>query len=65
MPKIIFFVFILNKFQSVTHVSTSIFQGLLKNIVCRSVVVTKKLWAISDLFFKDWTFFRPLPYPMH
>ena len=63
--KKIFFVFVLNKYQSVTHVSTSIFQGLFKNIVFRSVVVTKKLWAISDLFFKDWTFFRPVPNPMH
>ena len=32
-----------------THVSTSIFQGLFKNIVFRSVaLVIKKLWAILD-----------------
>ena len=41
--------FVLNKYQSVTHVSMCIFQGLFKNIVFRCVaLVTKKLWAISD-----------------
>ena len=63
MKKIFFFV--LNKYQSVTHVSTCIFQGLLKKIVFRSVaLVTKKLWTILDFFFTDRTFFPPctLPY---
>ena len=37
---------ILYKYQSLTHVSTSIVQGLFKNIVFRSVaLVIKKLWA--------------------
>ena len=35
-----------NKYQSVTHASKSIFQGLFKYVVNRSVsLVTKKLWA--------------------
>ena len=39
------------KYQSVTHVSPSIFQWLSKNIVFRSVpLVTKKLWVIWDFF---------------
>ena len=42
-------IFVLNKYQDVTHVSASIFQGLFNNIVFRSVAfVTKKLWAILD-----------------
>ena len=50
--------------QSVTHVSTPIFQGLFKNIVLRSVaLVPKKLWAILDFFFTDWTFFPPCTLP--
>ena len=45
------FFFVLNKYQSVTHVSTCIFQGLFKNIVFRSeALVTKKLWDILDFF---------------
>ncbi len=45
------FIFVLNKYQSVTHVSTCIFQGLFKNIVFRSVaLVTKNLWAILVFF---------------
>ena len=41
--------FVLNKYHSVTHNSTCIFQGLLKNIVFRYVaLVKKKLWAILD-----------------
>jgi len=41
-----------NKYQSVTHVSSCILQGLFKNIVLRSVaLVTKKLWAILEFFF--------------
>jgi len=36
-----------------THVSTGIFQGLLKNIVFRFVaLVTERLWAIL-VFFTD------------
>ena len=49
--------FVLAKYQSMTHVSTSIFEGLFKNNVFRSVV-TKKIWAILDFFFKDRTFLR-------
>ena len=61
MLKIIFFVE--NKYQSVTHVSTSIFQGLFKNIVFRSVaLVIKKLWAILDFFFTNSRLFSAL-YP--
>ena len=55
--KILFFV--LKKYQSVTHISTYIFQGLFKNIVFRSVaLVTKKLCAILDFFYKK--FFKLL-----
>ena len=43
--------FCLNKYQSVTHVSTSIFQGLFKKIVLKYVaLVIKKLKAILDFF---------------
>ena len=43
--------FVLNKYQSVTHVSTCIFQELFKNIVFISVALdTKMLWATLDLF---------------
>ena len=60
------FSFVLNKYQSVTHVSTCIFQGLFKNIVFRSVaLVTKKLWAILDFFSQTGLFFRPVPYPIN
>ena len=53
------FLFCFNKYQSATHVSTCIFQGLFKNIVFRSVaLVTKKLWAILDFFFTDPSLFR-------
>ena len=49
-----------------TNVSTSIFQGLLKNIVFLSVaLVIKKLLAILDfLFYTLQTFYRPVLYPM-
>ena len=48
----------------VTHVS--IFQGLFKNLVYRSVaLVIKKLWAILDFLYTDQTFYRPVPYHMH
>jgi len=58
-------IFPIYKYQSVTHVSTSIFQGLFKNIVFRSVaLVTNKLWAILDFFLKDQTF-SALSHPMH
>ena len=47
--------FVLNKYQNVTHVSTCIFQ-----VVFRSVaLVTKKLWAILDLFFHKPDIFFP------
>ena len=50
---------VLNKYQSVTHVSTFIFKGLFKDIVFISVaLVTKKLWAILD-FIIDRIFFPP------
>ena len=62
MLKIFFFV--KNKYQSVTHVSTPIFQGLFKNIVFRSVaLVIKKLWAILDFFYKLLPFYHPVPCP--
>ena len=49
--------FVLNKYQSVTHVSTSIFQGLFRKIFSRSVaLVTNKLWAIIDFFSKTGLF---------
>jgi len=51
--------FVSNKSQSVTPVSTWIFQGLFENIVFRSVaLVTKKLWTISDFFHRQ-DFFPP------
>ena len=59
------FFFVLKKYQSVTHVSTFIFQGIFKNIVFRSVaLVIKKLWAILDFFFNTPDFLPPctLPY---
>ena len=38
-----------------THISLSIFQGLFRNVVFRSVAtVTKKWWAILD-FLVTWT----------
>ena len=44
--------FVLNKYESVTHVPISIFQGLFRNIVFRCIAsVTKKLWAILDFAF--------------
>ena len=58
------FYYVFNKYESVTHVSISIFQGLFKNIVFRYVaLVTKKLWAI--FFPEDWTFSRAAPNPIH
>ena len=61
-----FLFFVLNKYQSVTHVSRCIFQGLFKNIVFRSVAfVTKKLWAILDVFLTQTLFYFLLVYPMH
>ena len=58
--------YVLNRYESVTHVSISIFQGLFRNIVLGSaVLVTEKLWAIIDFFSKDRTFFRAVPNPMH
>ena len=61
-----FFVFVLNKSQNVTHVFKSIFQGIFKNIVFRSVaLVIKRLWAILDFFYILQTFYHPVPYPLH
>ena len=46
-----FFCFVLNKYHSVTHVSASIFQGLFKNIVLRSVaLVIKKVVGYFRFF---------------
>ena len=53
------------KNHNVTHVSTSIFQGLFKNIVFRSVAFDiKLLWAILDLFLPTPDFLPPciIPY---
>ena len=48
-----------------THVSKTIFQGLFKNIVFRSVALVRKLlWAILD-FFTHSGLFNPLPVPYH
>jgi len=55
-------IFVLNKYQTVTHVSTCIFQGLFKNIVFRSVaLVTKKLWAIKFFFSQTGICFLSVP----
>ena len=52
------FFFVFNKYESVTNVSISIFQGLSRNIVFRYVaLVTKQLWAILDFFSKKPDFF--------
>ena len=52
------------KNQIVTHVSTSIFQGLPKNVVFRSVaLVTKKLWGILDFFSHRSDFLPSCLYP--
>ena len=45
----------LDKYQDVTIVCTTIFQGLFENIVLRS----------EALVLKDRTFYRSVPYPMH
>ena len=58
------FLFVLNKNQSVTHVSTTIFQWLLKNLVIRTIdLVTKMLWFILD--FLIWIGLFTTLYPMH
>ena len=57
-------IFVLNKYQDVTHVSASIFQGLFNNIVFRSVaLVTKKVMGYLN-FFHIPDFFPPciIPY---
>ena len=38
--------FVKNKYQSVTNISTYIFQGLFKNIVFRSVALVKKSYGL-------------------
>jgi len=58
--------FVLNKYQSVTHVSTCIFIGLFKNIVFRSVALyTKKAIGYFRFFSQTGLFFRPVPYPVN
>ena len=55
--------FFKNTFQSVTHVSTSIFQGLFKNIVFRSLVI-KSFGLFQIFFYHSIIFFmgtRPAP----
>ena len=43
--------FLLNKYQSETHIPTCIFQGLFKNTVFRSVaLVTKKVMGYFRFF---------------
>ena len=51
--------------MSDTYVSTSIFKGLFKNLVFRSVkaTVTKKLWAILVFLYTDRTSYRLYPTP--
>ena len=53
--------FYFNKYQSTTHVSTSIFQGLFKNIIFRSVGLVTNLEV--SFFYTDRTFCCPVPYP--
>jgi len=56
--------FVLNKYQSVTHVSLSNFQGLFKNIVFRYVAfVTKKVMGYFGFFFQRPDFFPPFTQP--
>ena len=56
-----YFCFVLNKYQSVTHVSISIFHGLYKNIVLRYVaLVTKKVMGYFRFFFQRPDFFSDL-----
>ena len=51
-------IYVLKKYQRLTHVSTCIFQGLFKNMVFSSVaLVTKKLWTILDFLFHRPDFF--------
>ena len=51
-------IYVLKKYQRLTHVSTCIFQGLFKNMVFSSVaLVTKKLWTILDILFHRPDFF--------
>ena len=54
--------FSFKKSQSVTHVSTCIFQGLFKNIVFRSVsVVTKKVMGYFRFFHRPDFFLQTPP----
>ena len=62
MKKKIFFV--LNKYQSVTHVSTLIFQGLSKNMVFRSAALVIKKDMVYFRIFQRPDFFRPVPNPI-
>ena len=54
-----------NKYQSVTHVSTLIFQGLFKNIVFRSVDSVTKSYGLFKIFLHTPVFYRPASYLMH
>ena len=54
-----------NKYQSVTHVSTLIFQGLFKNIVFRSVDSVTKSYELFKIFLHTPVFYRPASYLMH
>ena len=57
--------FVLNKYHSVTHVSTWIFQGLFKYIVFGPVaLVTKKLWALRFFFYRSDFFSGLYPTPL-
>ena len=52
------------KYQSVTHVSTGIFQVLFKNIVCS--FSHQKVMGYFRFFFHIPDFFsRPVPYPIN
>ena len=53
--------FVLNKYQSVTHVSIWILQGLFKNTVFRSVaIVTKKVMGYFRFFSQTGLFYQKI-----
>ena len=51
--------------KRVTHVSISIFQGLFKNIVFRSVTLVKKSYGLFFFFTQTGLFTTLLHFPMH
>ena len=53
-----------NIFFGLKHVFTSIFQGLFKNKVFRSVFSHKISYGLLEIFFTH-SFHRPVPYPMN